>query len=362
MKCARRLAVVASLAILTVGVLGATALAFARDQTISVLVAAPSGTSSTIVTVEDKVWTAGVRDPASTEPVSGTEHFRIGSITKTFVATVLLQLVDEGKITLDNPVENYLPGAVRGGEEITVRQVLQHTSGLPDYMKAAGWSTNRWRGEGRYRDYSPDDLLHQAFTRPPDFLPGESFRYSNTNYIVAGLLIEAITGQAYGTEIKQRILQPLDLAGTSIPGSDPQLPEPSIRAVLELDDGSRVDVTEQNETLDWAAGEMISTSTDLTTFLDALLGGRLLTAPTLAEMRTTVPMGMGFHYGLGLERFDLPCGGQLWGHGGQLLGYVTYAYHRDDGHTLTLLRASGNDDSFLGFAAIATAAYCFASP
>lgn len=359
-ESARRLAIAALVTTLTLGAIGATALASARDQTISLLVGVPSGTSATVLTVDGTTWTAGVREPGSGNPVTGSEHFRIGSVTKTLVATVVLQLVDEDRLELDSPVETYLPGVVRGGEGITVRQVLQHTSGIPDHMKAEGWSTNRWRGDDRFRDYTPDELLQQAFTRPPDFSPGERFRYSNTNYIVAGLLIEAVTGRPYGTEIERRILQPLALTGTSVPGSDAGLPEPAIRAVVELDDGRRVDVTEQNETLDWAAGEMISTSDDLATFLDALLGGRLLTAPTLAEMRTTVPMGMGFHYGLGLERFDLPCGGQLWGHGGQLLGYVTYAYRHDNGRGLTLLRASGDDDGFLGFAAMATAAYCLA--
>lgn len=103
---------------------------------------------------------------------------------------------------------------------------------------------------------------------------------------------------------------------------------------------------------------MVSTTPDLHTFFDALLGGSLISEESLAQMRTTVPMGMGFHYGLGLERFDLPCGGQLWGHGGQLLGYVTYAYRRDDGRSLTMLLASGKDDGFISFAATTGAAYC----
>ncbi|WP_280499224.1 serine hydrolase domain-containing protein [Nocardia cyriacigeorgica] len=341
----------ALLAIVTSG------MAFARDETLQILVDAPTDATATVLTVDGTARTAGTRTPGTEEPVSGSEHFRIGSITKTFVATVVLQLVDEGRVALDAPIAKYLPGTVRDGDRITVRQILQHTSGIPDYMKTPGWSTNRWRGEDRFRDYRPDQLLQQAFTRPPDFAPGAKFRYSNSNYIVAGLLIEAVTGRPYGTEIDRRILGPLHLAGTSLPGSNPRLPEPALRAVAELD-GRRVDVTEQNESLDWAAGEMISTQPDLATFFDALLGGRLLSEQTLAEMRRTVPMGSGFHYGLGLERFDLPCGGQVWGHGGQLLGYVTYAYRRDDGRTFGLLEVSGSDDGFLRFAAMATAVYC----
>ncbi len=336
---------------LTIGV------ASAHDHTLDVLVTAPTEASATVLTVDGTTRTAGTRTPGTAEPVTGSEHFRIGSITKTFAATVVLQLVDEDRVELDAAVGKYLPGVVRDGDRITVRQILQHTSGIPDYMKTPGWSTNRWRGDDRFRDYRPRQLLEQAFTRPADFAPGAKFRYSNSNYIVAGLLIEAVTGNPYGTEIERRILRPLNLNGTSLPGTNPRLPEPALRATADVE-GRTVEVTEQNESLDWAAGEMISTQSDLATFFDALLGGRLLSAATLAEMRRTVPMGSGFHYGLGLERFDLPCGGQIWGHGGQLLGYVTYAYRRDDGRSFTLLEVSGTDDGFLRFAAMATAAYC----
>ncbi|MDN5725112.1 MAG: beta-lactamase family protein [Propionibacteriales bacterium] len=356
-RIARRIMLIILLAGLCLALCGVLALLLARGPTLALLVGVRSGTSATLLTVEDERWVDGLAE-ATGRPTSGSEHFRIGSITKTFVATVVLQLGDEQLVDLDASVETYLPGVVRGGAGITVRQVLQHTSGIPDYMKDEGWSTNRWRGSDRYANFSPDELLRQAFTRPPDFPPGHRFRYSNTNYVVAGMLIESVTGRDYGTEIEKRVLQPLALTGTMLPGSDPRLPEPAMRAVMDVPGTASTDVTEQNETLDWAAGEMISTSADLATFFDALLGGRLLSQQTLDQMRTTVPMGMGFHYGLGLERFDLPCGGQLWGHGGQLLGYVTYAYRRDDGRSFTLLQVSGSDDGFVAFGAMVTAAYC----
>lgn len=354
---ARRLAVL----LLTLAVLaaaGATTLVLARDRVLASVAGTGSEASATLLAVDGRIWADGVRDPASGGPLDGSERFRIGSVTKTFVATVVLQLVDEGRVALDATIEQYLPGVVRDGALITVRQILQHTSGLPDHMSSPGWSTNRWRGDDRFRDVTPARILQEAFTRAPHFPPGAGFRYSNTNYVVAGLLVEAVTGRPYAAEIEQRILEPLGLTGTSLPGSDPRVPEPAVRAETVLDDGRRVDVTEQNESLDGAAGEMISTHADLATFLDALLGGGLLTPQTLAEMRATVPMGAGFHYGLGLQRFDLPCGGSLWGHGGELLGYVTYAFRRADGRTLTLLRASADDDGFLRFAAVATAAFC----
>lgn len=340
----------------------AAALTLARPQLLSVVAssAAPSTTAALVsVTAPGPAgtWTSGSAEPDADHPLTGDERFRIGSITKTFVATAILQLVDEGRIDLDAPVERYLPGVVPGGDAVTVRQVLNHTSGLYDYMKGDGWSTNRWRGDARFTAYTPDELLAEAFRHDPYFPPGTDFRYSNTNYVVAGRLIEAVTGRPYDAVVRRRILDPLDLTGTTFP-DDAGLPAPAVRATATLDDGATVDVTDQDVSLDWAAGEMTSTTADLQTFFDALLGGDLISDESLAQMRTTVPMGMGFHYGLGLERFDLPCGGTLWGHGGQLLGYVTYAYRRDDGRALTMLRASGSGDGFVSFAAATTAAYC----
>ncbi|WP_197679875.1 serine hydrolase domain-containing protein [Microlunatus soli] len=305
-----------------------------------------------------RTWSSGVARPGATSPVTGAERFRIGSVTKTFVATVVLQLVDQSRVGLDEPIERYLPGLVPNGKIITVRQLLNHTSGLYDYMKRYDLSTNRWRGPERYLHYTPRQLLRVAFDHPPYFAPGADFRYSNTNYVVLGLLIEHLTGRPYASEIRRRILQPLQLSGTSLPGDDPRIPEPAVRAVGSGGDGRTVDVTEQNESLDWAAGEMISTLADLDTFLDALLAGRLISSSALHQMQRTVPMGLGFSYGLGLERFDLPCGGHLWGHGGQLLGYVSYAYRRDDGRSMTMLVASGSDDAFAVFLALATATFC----
>lgn len=353
----------AALAVSAIAIPGTLALSLtvARGQVLAAVTAGNSAsTSAAVLSVTDPgpsgTWTSGSPTSESPAPPSGHERFRIGSITKTFVATVILQLVDEGRIGLDAPIETYLPDVVPNGANITVRQILNHTSGLYDYMKGDGWSTNRWRGDERFTTYSPDQLLAEAFRCEPYFAPGTDFRYSNSNYIVAGKLIEAVTGRPYSTVIEHRILRPLSLKDTTFPGSAPSLPDPALHTTATLENGQTVDVTEQNVSLDWAAGEMISTTHDLQTFFEALLGGDLISEDSLAQMRTTVPMGMGFHYGLGLERFDLPCGGQLWGHGGQLLGYVTYAYRRDDGRSLTMLLASGKDDGFISFAAATGAA------
>ncbi|MFE2751835.1 serine hydrolase domain-containing protein [Actinosynnema sp. NPDC059335] len=280
---------------------------------------------------------AGTRADAAGEASVG-GYFRIGSATKTFVATVVLQLVDEGRVGLDDPVDRYVAGvpAGRNGDRVTVRQVLNHTSGLYDYAHEAGYSTNRWRGADRFRTYRPRDLLDVAFARPSHFDPGQGWRYSNTNYIVAGMVVERVTGRTYGDEVRARVLRPLGLRHTLVPGRYPGLPHPHARGYAEVD-GALVDATLMNPTLDWAAGEMISTADDLNRFFDALLSGRLTSAASLDAMRQTrEDTGTVFAYGLGLQRFDLPCGRSVWGHGGELLGYRTYATRADDGTRATL--------------------------
>ena len=286
--------------------------------------------SAALVRVEDDT---GTRAHAAGEARVG-GHFRIGSVTKTFVATVVLQLVDEGRVRLDDPIARYVDGVPRGGE-ITVRQVLSHSSGLYDYAHGEGWSTNRWRGAERFRHHEPRQLLDEAFRHPSHFDPGTSWRYSNTNYVVAGALVERVTGRPYGVEVADRIIRPLGLRHTSVPGDRPGLPRPHARGYTEVD-GRLVDATRMNPSLDWAAGEMISTAGDLNRFLDALLGGRLTSPSALAAMRDTTPTGSIFAYGLGLQRYDLPCGRSVWGHGGELIGYLTYAVRSDDGRRATL--------------------------
>jgi D-alanyl-D-alanine carboxypeptidase len=273
---------------------------------------------------------AGTQELGSTVPVSTSARFRIGSTTKTFVATVVLQLADEGRLGLDDPIARHLPGLVPGGEAITVRQLLNHTSGLYDYAHERDWSTNRWRGEARWRTYRPQELLDVAFAHPPYFAPGQGWHYSNTNYVLAGLLVEKLTGEPYGDAVTERIIRPLRLNQTTVPGTDPGVPEPHAHGYADVG-GTLVDATEMNPSLDWAAGEMISTASDLGRFFSALLAGELTSAAALSAMRDTVETGQVFRYGLGLQQYDLPCGTTVLGHGGELLGFLTYAMASADG-------------------------------
>ncbi|PZG19046.1 alkaline D-peptidase [Nonomuraea aridisoli] len=304
----------------------------------------------------DRTWSGavGVRDIKNDGRPSPAGYFRIGSVTKTFVATVVLQLVDEGRVRLDDPIDRHLPGLVPGGEHITVRQLLNHTSHLYDYMSEPGYSTNRWRGEARFRSYRPRELLNVAFAKK---LPDDGgWHYSNTNYVVLGLLVEKLTGRPYGDEVTRRILRPLGLRHTIVPGDRPGVPSPHAKGYEPMP--RLVDATRMNPSLDWAAGEMISTTADLERFMSALLSGKLTSAASLRAMRTTVETGAGFAYGLGLQAYALPCG-KVWGHSGELIGYLTFAFRSDSGTSLTLsINPSTRNPSTQEVMGLATKVFC----
>ncbi|MFC5829720.1 serine hydrolase domain-containing protein [Nonomuraea insulae] len=291
------------------------------------------------VSADGKDWTAaaGYRDMTSRRPADARGHFRIGSVTKSFVATVVLQLADEGKLSLDDQVAEHLPGALPEGSTITVRQVLGHTSGLFDYAGAGipGWSIRDFRPVETLYDQMPQELLAVGLSRPPYFKPGGGWHYSNTNYVVAAMLIEKLTGGTYADAIKSRILRPLGLTHTYLPGHDTSMPRPYAHGYA-LVKGKAVDATRVNPSLEYGAGEMISTTADLARFFDALLSGKLTSASALKQMRTTRPAGEGMGYGLGLQEFEVSCGKSVYGHSGGVFGYLTYALRSDDGRTLVL--------------------------
>lgn len=283
-------------------------------------------------------YTAGVaeRGTKRTPPVNG--RVRIGSNTKTFVATVVLQLVGEGKVDLDEPIETYLPDLIRGdgidGRQITVRQVLQQTSGLPGYV--ADIAPDFFRLQHTY--FEPRDLLDLALTDKASFAPGTKWEYSNTNYVVAGLLIQKVTGRPVAEEITNRIIVPLKLRDTYFPN----VGEQGIRGrhphgyYTDDPDKPLQDVTKMDPSWIWAAGAMISSPSDTNRFFAALLAGDLLRPAELDQMRTTVPAFPGRGYGLGLMSWDLPCGDRAWGHGGDIPGFTTRGGVTADGRAVTL--------------------------
>jgi D-alanyl-D-alanine carboxypeptidase len=275
---------------------------------------------------------AGVGDVETGSPARPWFRHRIGSITKTFVATTVLQLAGERRVRLDAPVGRYLPrlGIPAG---VTVRMLLNHTSGLGNYTTAI------ITGEGdlerlRRTTYTPRELVALGLRLPPTGAPGAGWSYSNTNYIVLGLLIERVTGHRYDAEVSRRILRPLGLRSTSFPGVDPYLRGPHSKAYVRWSDGSLRDFSVFNMSWGWAAGEMISTMDDLNRFFRALLSGRLLSPALLRQMETTVPFDPGAPeaggYGLGLYWLAVPCG-RAWGHDGGVIGQITVSLHSADG-------------------------------
>ncbi|MFI6514279.1 serine hydrolase domain-containing protein [Spirillospora sp. NPDC050679] len=273
------------------------------------------------------VLTSGVADVTSRAPMRAGSNFRIGSMTKPFVATVVLQLVGEHRVVLDAPVERYLPNVVRGsdndGRTVTVRQLLQHTSGIPDYLAHLD---PREVLKDPLAHHDARDLVALALAHPRTFEPGEGWRYSNTNYLLAGMLIEKVTGRTYGQEIHRRIIKPLGLRHTSVPSDRTTIAGPHPRGYARPGPTAPLlDVTAFNPSVAGASGSMISSAADLNRFLGALVRGRLLRPAELREMMKTRPTGDSDHraYGLGLESKSLPCGGLYWGHSGDIFGFET---------------------------------------
>ncbi|GAA3661719.1 serine hydrolase domain-containing protein [Microbacterium marinilacus] len=287
----------------------------------------------------DAVAGTGDRDTGAAPPEDG--EVRIASNTKMFVATVVLQLVEEGRVDLDEPIDSYLPGLVAGdgidGAAISVRQLLQHTSGLPEYADEVAADAF-----GVQHDYiSPRDMLDVALARPAASAPGERWEYSNTNYLVLGLLVERVTHRPLAEQIDERIVRPLELAHAYFPAPGEQdLRGEHPHGYHSADVGELRDISELDPSFAWAAGAMVSTPSELNTFMQALLDGRLLGEAALAELQTTVPAGDELWpeaaYGLGLQRYPLSCGGVAWGHGGDIPGTQTRNAVGPDGTAVTI--------------------------
>ncbi|MEU9190622.1 serine hydrolase domain-containing protein [Streptomyces sp. NPDC048484] len=293
----------------------------------------------------------------SDHTLAASDRFRMGSNTKTMVAAVILQLVAEHRLQLTDPVGKWLPGLVPNGGAITMRMLLNHTSGLFNYtndpavLKAfTGQDTRLW---------TPQELLAAGVRHDPTFAPGTDYAYSNTNYVALGLIAEKATGRTLADLIQQRITGPLHLKNTYLatgtetdantgtgaakspalahgyePDADhlgPLLP-PGTPAGTAFAGPARpaghVDTTWINSSTEWAAGGMVSTAQDWARFDSALMSGKLLPPAQLKEMKTTVAEESEFpnrRYGLGLEKVVTPCG-TVWGHNGQVPGYSSEDY------------------------------------
>ncbi|GIJ50279.1 serine hydrolase [Virgisporangium aliadipatigenens] len=308
---------------------------------------------------------SGLGDVSARTPVPWNAKFRIGSFTKTFVAATVLQLVGEGKLSLDDPVERWLPGVVNAngndGRAITVRQLLQHTSGLNEYLMDMPWlfSEQGFRDK-RFTTVTAEEAVALAVQHPPLFPPGAGWEYSNTNYALAGMIIQKVTGRTWFDEVRERIIEPFGLKDTSAPYTESRIPRPHAvgyerfpgEGATEEDPkyGEFVDVTEQNPSWGGAAGAMVSTLDDGNRFLRLLLSGRVLKPAQLEEMRATVTPSEEFRenwpgarYGLGLVFVPNSCGGS-WSHGGDVIGFQTRNGVTPDGRRSVMV--SFNTHSF----------------
>ncbi|MCX5087973.1 beta-lactamase family protein [Streptomyces sp. NBC_00365] len=303
----------------------------------------------------------GVADRATGRAITTTDRFRVGSVTKSFSAVVLLQLVDEGKLDLDASVNTYLPGLLPDNR-ITVRQVMSHRSGLYDYTNDMFAQTVPGFESVRNKVFSYQDLVTLSLKHAVTNAPGAAYSYSNTNFVVAGMLIEKLTGHSVATEYQNRIFTPLNLTDTFYVHPDTAIPGTHANGYLTPDEagGALVDSTEQ--TVSWAqsAGAVISSTQDLDTFFSALMSGQLMSAAQLTQMQqwTTVNSTQG--YGLGLRRRDLSCGISVYGHTGTVQGYYTYAFASKDGKrsVTALANTSNNVDVLNTMARTLESAFC----
>jgi D-alanyl-D-alanine carboxypeptidase len=285
---------------------------------------------------------AGLADVRSGRPMEPHLRFRAGSVTKPFIAALVLRLAADGRLTLADTVERWLPGILPYGEQVSVRQLLNHTGGVPNYPPSL-WRTFYDSPDGRMRSWAPRDLVGLVADKPPVSRPGATWSYSNIGYILAGLIIEAATADGLEAQLSRLILEPLGLRDTSMPiGTG--IPEPGARGYspplgpeLDARDGPLIDVTEQDPSWAWTAGALVSTVSDVARFFRALLEGRLLPPELLDEMLTTVPVPSASlplpvfdRYGLGIVGLDTSAGPLVGGPGG-ILGFLNMILSTPDG-------------------------------
>jgi D-alanyl-D-alanine carboxypeptidase len=281
------------------------------------------------------------------------DRFRVGSITKAFVATVVLQLADERKLALDDTVERWLPGVVPNGERITVRRLLNHTSGLFNYTEDGEFVAAAFRDP--LRVWRPREIVAIATAHNPYFAPGAGWRYADTNYYVLGLIVEAATRRPLGSELRDRIFAPLRLRATTF--------DNAARIAGRHAHGYFLppleDVSVGSPSVEWGAGALVSNADDLARFFRALLGKRLLPPHLLREMETVEEVPFDWSYGLGLMKVPKPCG-VAWGHTGASAGYDAAALNSKDGRrqVVVLVNATASlaDAGFFGLPERAAAA------
>ncbi|WP_063915528.1 serine hydrolase domain-containing protein [Nocardia salmonicida] len=326
----------------------------------------------------DRSWwgRAGVGDITDGRQQRAEDRIRVGSISKAFTAFITLRLVADGELSLDDTVEKWLPGLVQGngndGGAITLRHLLNHTSGLRNFLEDQKIFDN-FVGENylehRFDNLSPVEIVEIAVKFPPYFAPGGGFRYSNVNHDLLGLIIEKATGRTFAAELERLVVVPFQLSGTYLPpDGEFTIRGPHSRmysSLASLDPAAPVhDVTDINASWGYAAGGIVSTTADLSRFLEAILRGELLPAELHREMWTTVSTeGAGWipqtRYGAGIFEQTLPCGTTVYGMAGAINGAFTYSMGTRDGERTIVATVNADHGTALGaLIDITSAALC----
>jgi D-alanyl-D-alanine carboxypeptidase len=304
--------------------------------------------------------TSGYANLATKTRPRATDRFRVGSLTKTFVSAVVLQLAGEHKLSLEDSVEKHLPGLVPNGKNISIRQLLDMKAGLYDYPEdprvEGSFTSGDWAHE-----WKPEKLVEIAVSHKPLFAPGTSWSYCNTCYILAGLIVEKATGNSVEAELSRRIFRPLHLRATSL-DSQQRIVGRHVHGYYR--DGKKLlDTTLLTPSWGWSAGAIVSTADDIATFYRALARGQVVRPELLREMRKSVAAySQTARYGLGLADLPGPCG-RLEGNGGDIVGYNSSAYGSRDGRRQYVLFVNLDEASFTkritgALNRIQAAAYC----
>ena len=304
--------------------------------------------------VEAGVWSdsgewigvSGTAGPGQTQAPTAADHTRIGSITKTFTGTAVLQLIEDGQLSFDDVINKYVPG-MPNGDMATIKNLIEMQSGIPSYTASTD-IVNEFNAKPT-TVFTPQQLVNSVKKEKPDFAPGARFSYSNTNYVLLGMVIEKVTGKSIADVYKERILDPLKLSQTSVPGNSPEIPAPFLSGTSTQANpiGEVKNATNWSPTLAFTAGEMISTLEDLHKWGVALGTGQGILKPDTQQMRldsvnTSVPPNTPQRsYGMGIVN----TGGWL-GHTGEIPGYNTVLNYRPDSHTTIAVMV--NSDIALG--------------
>jgi D-alanyl-D-alanine carboxypeptidase len=290
------------------------------------------------------VVAAGLADVHARRRMRPDDRFWIGSITKAFVATVVMQLVAEDRLGLDDTVEGLLPGRIRAGQRIRLRHLLNHTSGIPEYMRLDPWATAVSRNPSVV--IPAHRLVSSAGRMPLDFEPGSRASYSNTNYLVLAEIVERETGRTIGRVLQARIFAPLGLRSTGFVRGSRAVGGNRVRG-YDVSGPRPVDVSLHRLGGPWADGALVSSARDLAVFFGALLRGKLV-PPRLVAVMTSPTKVPGSHgEGLGMYKLPSPCGRWYYGHAGGTPGYVTWAAGSRDARRIVVLAANGISNAAL---------------